>query len=229
MARSGMIVTVSTLLVILLWAGAYAQPQAPTVRGFHDISDQEKAARAAVAPTEVAEWAKRHVSNFVNIASGSPQVLLSRTVRASELPTLGLPFGNVNVVDGAPPLVLVVLRGDFRSDGQLFAGGNAPPAAQVAQVKYVALVYDLWAGLPTSVYISPNGGLLRRVLNDPSLPDDPSPPATAPTARPQDYTIPNPPLPPGATPVSGAPVNVPRTPVPIPLTPSGTQSPARGR
>src|SRR5581483_3837918 len=138
MARSGMIVTVSTLLVILLWAGAYAQPQAPTVRGFHDISDQEKAARAAVAPTEVAEWAKRHVSNFVNIASGSPQVLLSRTVRASELPTLGLPFGNVNVVDGAPPLVLVVLRGDFRSDGQLFAGGNAPPAAQVAQVKYVA-------------------------------------------------------------------------------------------
>ena len=63
--------------------------------GFHDISPEEKVRRASTAPSQVAQWALRDVGKIYGVASGTPQVVLSRHVRASELPTLGIPFGAV--------------------------------------------------------------------------------------------------------------------------------------
>lgn len=201
---------------ILLTATPGASPRTTQVRDLHDIPADEKVRRANTAPAEVALWAQEHVRSLVGVASGTPEIVLNRRVLASELPTLGVPFGGRR--DGEPPLSLVILRGDFDlNQGLVGFRGNAP--ATEARGRYVALIYDMWAQLPIGVWVSPRGGLFRKALNDASLPAD-DPVRAWPTARPGPGALTEfvPMVPPGATPVSGDRGGpMPPTPTPAPL------------
>jgi hypothetical protein len=183
---------------------------APRVQAFHDLSASDKAQRADVPLDAVARWAQLHIPKIVGIASGTPQVILTRRVLASELPGLGIPFGGRN--DGDPPLALVILRGEFDFNQGFFGYRGKAPAAE-ARGSYVALVYDLWAQLPTAGYFSVRGGMFRKALNDPSLPAE-DPFVSWPTVEPGSgsLTAVKPPVPPNATPVAGT--------VPAPPTPT---------
>jgi hypothetical protein len=101
-------------------------------------------------------------------ARGTTQLLLVRSIAWGDMPELGLgclpDFASIE----DPPLALVILKGDFNLAGGIPGAQSAPD--QQKRVTYVIQVLDLWpAG---SVYLtgSQTGGILRRVLNDPSLP-----------------------------------------------------------
>lgn len=113
---------------------------------------------------EVAQAAKNYtVSNF-KVVSGTPTVLLTRSVTKEDLPKLGLStiaFGGED-----PPLMLVALKGDF--DVQNMPGGGSTPW----RVGYIVYVFDLKAGMPALISVSRLGGRFRTLLNDPTLPDE---------------------------------------------------------
>lgn len=99
-------------------------------------------------------------------AQGPSEVLLSRPVTYDEMPKLGLGcLGNSSSIE-EPPLVLVILKGDFIWN---LPGDSSP----TGHFKYAVYVIDLWA--PGAIYItgSRTGGLVKKALNDPSLPDEP--------------------------------------------------------
>lgn len=117
-------------------------------------------------PAQVGEFALEYARQRAVIYSGTPQVLLSRPVTSDELAALGLSclyFGTIE----KPPLIMVILKGDF---GRLdFGSTTATP-----RFKYVVYAFDVWAAEATLTVGTPNGGLLRKALNDPTLPDDAS-------------------------------------------------------
>lgn len=122
------------------------------------------------SPDAVARVALNNVSKDFAIGSGSPQVVLSRSIQPDDLVQLNLPPLPQTTIE-EPPLTLVILRGDFANHKGLDIVHNGPQS----HYKYVAYVYDLWAGTPTETLASPTGGLFRTALNDPSLPIEPSP------------------------------------------------------
>ncbi len=105
--------------------------------------------------------------------SGTAQIALGRRVARDDLPKLGLQ-GIPQTTIEEPPLMLVIIRGDFGKP-------NLPGTGNIGQqFKYIGYVYDLWAGIPTLVIASPDGHEFRMALNDPSLPMSPPVVATAP-------------------------------------------------
>jgi hypothetical protein len=67
--------------------------------------------------------------------------------------------------------MLVILKGDF-DISNMPGAGNIPKSNWHWRVGYIAYVMDLKAGLPTLTVSSPQGGLFRKALNNPNLPDD---------------------------------------------------------
>lgn len=102
-------------------------------------------------------------------------VMLAQQVTLEQVASMGLGCYNFASIE-TPPLVLVILKGNFMSGG---GSGYSVPGGQ-STAKYIALVYDMWAGTPTIVVDSPNGGGFRKALNDPTLPDDAAPGAPTP-------------------------------------------------
>ena len=67
--------------------------------------------------------------------------------------------------------MLVVVKGNFDVSNLVsdrYSDLNIP-----TQVKYIAYVFDLWAGRPALTATGLTGKYFRTVLNDPSLPDEP--------------------------------------------------------
>ena len=95
-------------------------------------------------------------------ATTNPNVILSRTLLPSDLPSLHL-----DPVDicSKHKLDLVVLKGDFDYT-------NAVHGIET-HYSYVAYVIDREEGIDIMMATSKNGGPFRELLNDPSLPDDP--------------------------------------------------------
>lgn len=112
------------------------------------------------------------------IHSGDPQVLLTRPVTLDQLTALGLGKHESETIE-EPPLVMVILKGDFSpfprpGAGEGAAPGQSPSQTDANRITYVAYVYDLWAGLPTIIQESKDGGIFKKALNDSTLPDVPS-------------------------------------------------------
>jgi len=114
-----------------------------------------------------------------------PQVVLARFVTADDLHSMVLSSPAFISIE-TPPMALVILRGDFAYTplGTL-VGGDTPPAKS----KYIAYIFDLWAGLPTSIMTSPNGSHFRQALADMSLPTPELPMVVAPTIDPSTKTL----------------------------------------
>ncbi|MBI3976655.1 MAG: hypothetical protein HY331_00575 [Chloroflexi bacterium] len=133
-------------------------------------------------PAEVAEYALAGVRANMRIVSGTPQVLLARAVKASELPSLGIPFPS-DWEDDNPPLMLVIIHGDIDVTGYFLGMGKPLPPRKGGM--YIAFVYDLRAGMPTLTLTSGAGGKFRIALNSPNLPDDPILATPGPTMDPR--------------------------------------------
>jgi hypothetical protein len=119
------------------------------------------------------------MSRFPSL-SGTPQLTLARPVTPDDLTAMGLPSEDYSYCTEPPALMLVIVKGDF----DMTSMGGPIPATAHPRATYVVYIFDLRAGVPITVTYSPNGGRLRRALNDPSLPDDPTAPAaTGPTVK----------------------------------------------
>ncbi len=119
------------------------------------------------SPDEVGKVAINDVLEQNMVRSGTPQVILARHIDAAEVEGLGIGCYNSHVIE-TPPLMLVVVKGDFdvsNQPGMSMAGPNP-----VLYVSYIAFVFDLWAGQPTLTMFSPDGRGLQKALNDPTLP-----------------------------------------------------------
>lgn len=160
------LVLAASFLVLLVGGlafGAYRHAQ-PTSAGVGFVPRPLLGA----APDEVGQYALEYTRERYPVLSGTAQVRLVRPVAAADLPTLGLP--GIGAADEGTPLMLVIVQGDF--DLRKSARTRLDPALWHWRVAYIAYVFDLRAGMPTLMQSSPQGGLLRRPLNDPSLPED---------------------------------------------------------
>lgn len=93
---------------------------------------------------------------------GKIQVLLTRFVKREDIPALGLGCMAASITIEEPPYALVILKGEFTVNDRFGPLG----------AKYVAYIFDLWAGTPASTIWSADGSVFRTILNDPSLPND---------------------------------------------------------
>lgn len=118
------------------------------------------------SPEVIGEVAKDHAQTHLR-AQGTTSVLLSRPITREQVANLGLgclaEFASIE----EPPLALVILKGDFTF--QSMPGGGS---SRGARFPYVVYVIDLWSGAPVRLMNSISGGLVRKALNDPSLPFD---------------------------------------------------------
>lgn len=122
------------------------------------------------------DFTKKEVTNF----DGNPQVVLARFVTADELNNMGIGSPTFVTIE-IPPMAMVILKGDFayRFPGALVSADTPPTRS-----KYIAYIFDLWAGLPTRIMTSPNGSHFRQALGDASLPTPELPMLIAPTIDP---------------------------------------------
>lgn len=167
---------VSTVLLneLLISNGVLAQnassssPQeSPTMRSSNNFN---KRPLTAASTEEVGQVAIDYTRTRFNILSKEPQVVIARPVTTDDLSDLGLPTDDYDPQDF--PQMLVVLKGDF-DVSNLFIGGKNSPNTWHKRVNYIAYIFDLRAGAPMLTQTSAKGGILRKLLNDPTLPNDP--------------------------------------------------------
>lgn len=163
--------------------------------GFVVRSVSSANAASSETPQQVGQNALDHVRQDFVIRSGTPQVLLTRSITREDLPRLSLP-GIPRTTIEEPPLMLVIIKGDF-------GPSNLPSpltGSSDEQYKYIGYVFDLWTGTPTLIMASPLGGEFRTALNDPTLPIVATPVPAPPVASPAPLhhygevvpTVPNP-------------------------------------
>lgn len=121
---------------------------------------------------QIGQYAVDYTTHHFQVITGTPQVVLVKSVKAEDLPGLGLDSVSFESVE-KPPLVLVIVKGSF-------GFGNISAAISLSAMKkwqatYVSYVFDIWSAEAASTITSVNGGIFRKVLNDPTLPDDDTP------------------------------------------------------
>lgn len=167
----------------------------PVVPPAQTVSPLDYATRVAVSraqrglidatPEGIQEAALELTRARYDVLSGTPQVVLARPARPGDLgtPEVSCP---ASPEDGPVPW-LVILHGDFDVRRGMIGGGHIterfPPA------HYIAYVYDLRLGLPSTTQISVDGSSMRKELAEQSG----APTSTAiPTATPQPTPAPGP-------------------------------------
>lgn len=132
-------------------------------------------------PQEISRFAQQYAEHNLKLRGGTAQVLLNRSVKRQDLATLGIGCLPSSSTIEDPPLVLVILKGEFdfgSMPGSQVAGG--------APYTYIAYVFDTWSAQPTFLLGSRNGAQFRTALNDPTLPEGGSDgPLVCPTEAPQ--------------------------------------------
>lgn len=118
-------------------------------------------------PEEVEQVALDYTLARFKVLSGTPNVVVTRRATTNDLSSLGFPTDRYDSEDN--PLMLIVLKGDFDVTNM----GRRANSKWHKQVDYIVYLFDLRAGVPTLTQTSAKGGILRNLLNDPSLPDDP--------------------------------------------------------
>ncbi len=178
--RVSFLTVVTATVTLMLMLTACTQPNSPTAaqavsnksgKPFSSPTpagppyEYDKATNLVGASTEqIAIFAQQYAKAGATVDRSEPQVLLSRFVRKEELNSLGLPCINFDTIE-EPPLAVVVLRGNF-------GYGKLRPDGVMDLTSYKVQVLDLWAAEATYSAGSYHGGMLRQLLNDPTLPED---------------------------------------------------------
>ncbi len=95
----------------------------------------------------------------------APRILLNRKISPKEYMFF---FGGTQALCKDQQLALIILEGNFEQINVL-GSTSVPPSA-----KYVALLFDLKLGIPTSTSYSKTGEGFAEILKDPSLPPNKS-------------------------------------------------------
>lgn len=115
----------------------------------------------------VRDWANHQLK-----PTGEPEVLFAKSVSYDEIPALGLGcppnFGTIE----EPPLMVAIVRGEFDYRGAA-PGFEQLPRPIPGKKRYVMYIFDEWAGVPAAILTSEDGALVKKALNDPTLPDAP--------------------------------------------------------
>lgn len=111
---------------------------------------------------EIAQVALDLTRRKGTIRSGTPQVLLVRSVIAAELPMLSL--GGTNFGAREALLALVILKGDFDVNN---IGIGMPAAVPGQSAKYIGYLFDLESGTPSSTFTSSNEDHFIQILTNP--------------------------------------------------------------
>lgn len=125
-----------------------------------------------VSAEEIGEYAKLFASQHLK-AKGDQEIRLVRNVTREQVAELGLgcvpDFSSIE----QPPLVLVILKGEFDFDNAFPGAISAAPENERESGKksYVAYLFDAWAAFPAAMYESQDGSRFKKALNDPTLPD----------------------------------------------------------
>ena len=131
---------------------------------------------------QVGAFAQQYAAIWLDTKGQVPLVVMVRATKIAEMPELGLD----NVAWDYPDkhsLWLVVMKGDF-SDARLPSSSSAGPV----RYGYVACMFNQQTAANVSVGMSRNGAAFRKLLNDPSLPDDTL--VTLPPAQPSGPELP---------------------------------------
>jgi hypothetical protein len=186
------VLTVATILIfsLVLSSRIRANPEAgSTVQGVPLTTDDASSPLTTVPPPQTCDYCTHNlvgksaaeVGQIVqNLAKqqlktkSEPQVLLTRLVDAQALADLGLGCGVAFSAIEQPPMIVTILKGgfDFRSAAPGF-GQLPPPVA--GKDSYVVYVFDAWAGSPAVILPSYDGALVKKALQDPTLPDNEEP------------------------------------------------------
>lgn len=156
---------------------------------------------------EIAQSAITYARENGMVRENKIEIALNIPATTDYLLSVGL--STTSFAGEAPPLQLVVFKGDFDLSG---LPGSAPRA--VESFDYMAYIMDLNAGVPTTIIGSPNGALFKQALNDPTLPESEMIPGALDGLRSTSEAIPSPPLPsppdvlPYGTLVPGTPENL---------------------
>ncbi|MFS0513609.1 hypothetical protein ACEYW6_02645 [Nostoc sp. UIC 10607] len=102
------------------------------------------------------------------ILSGTPEAIFARSIKAAEIPSTG--FGEFEFMGKEPPLMLVVVKGNFDISGS--TSGSFQSSNPRRSTKYTAYIFDLQAGTPIFSATGLAGKYFRNALNDSTLPDD---------------------------------------------------------
>ncbi|MBF6612306.1 MAG: hypothetical protein IVW55_04180 [Chloroflexi bacterium] len=115
----------------------------------------------------VRDWANHQLK-----PKGEPEVLFAKSVSYDEMPVLGLGCPPNFAAIEEPPLMVAIVRGEFDYRGAAPGFGQLPPPTP-GKKSYVMYIFDEWAGVPAAILPSENGALVKKALNDPTLPDGP--------------------------------------------------------
>ncbi len=121
------------------------------------------------------------------VVSGIPRAVLTRDLTTDDVRNLGT-CGYAHDPDD-PRYQIVVLEGDLDL-GEMPGSDGLSRHPDAERYRFIAYVYDSVSQsiTPVAEYTSRNGGILRNMLHDPSLPDD-VPPGSPPGTRQVDLTV----------------------------------------
>jgi hypothetical protein len=119
---------------------------------------------------EIQQAALDYTYAHFKVLGDTPTILLTRPVIKDELPLLGL--SAIDFGGEEPPLMLVAIKGDV--DVSDLRRSVRSPSPFIA--KYIVYIFDLWVGAPTLIEYSLDSSHFRKLLIDPTLPEEPQAP-----------------------------------------------------
>jgi hypothetical protein len=140
-------------VVVIPLVNAYAHQQG----GTHSLVN--------ASMKDIEDAALKYTRSRFQALSKEVTIPLARYVTDQELPSLGI--SKMDFLGEDPPMALVVLKGEF--DVRNLRHIN--PENKPWRVRYIVYIFDLRAGMPCRVMVSPDGAGFRTLLNDPSLPE----------------------------------------------------------
>lgn len=131
----------------------------------------QKRPLTSASETEIKQAAVNYTLAYscqYKILSGIPEAIFARPIKAAEIPATG--FGEFDFMGKEPPMMLVVVKGNFDISGSGFLGFQTsnPPRS----TKYTAYIFDLQAGTPIFSATGLTGKYFRNALNDSTVPND---------------------------------------------------------
>lgn len=135
------------------------------------------------SPEQVGQFAQQYIEAQHGTPRDKSQVLIAKSIKPDELPEMELGCPLSFAAQQEPPLMLVIVKGDFKVSG--------PGISAVSnQANYMAYIFDLWSAQPVYLMTSQTGGAFRKALNDASLPVETGAlPGICPTALPYDRKL----------------------------------------
>jgi hypothetical protein len=209
-----MILSIIVLTAVAITAGSVMSSPGRFDYGTRDLK--------GATSEEVGRFAQQYAQHNLKVVGGTPQVVLARSVTREAVAKLNIACFPAPSTIEDPPLMLVILKGEFGPSGS--SGPSTQSGTRIDVIdEYAAYVFDTWSAEPMFLSLSKDGARLQTALGDPSsVIDGATTPLVCPTEEPQDTTLhygdiePTPAPPVQQTAFPSATQAVPTAPLPVP-------------